>query len=52
MCKMIEEMRKREREEDMRIATLRDGTLTLERIAKYVELPLDELKKLQAGQIE
>ena len=61
MCKVIEEMRKEEREEgikegmmeSMRTAALRmlaDGTLALEKIAEYVGLPLDEVKKLQAGQ--
>lgn len=57
MCKVIEDMRKEEREEGMkegmRTAALRmlaDGTLALEKIAEYVGLPLDEVKKLQTGQ--
>ena len=57
MCKVIEEMRKEEREEgmkeSMRTAALRmlaDGTLALEKIAEYVGLPLDEVKRLQTGQ--
>ena len=57
MCKVIEEIRKEEREEgmkeSMRTAALRmlaDGTLALEKIAEYVGLPLDEVKKLQTGQ--
>ena len=57
MCKVIEDMRKEEREEGikegMRTAALRmiaDGTLALEKIAEYVGLSLDEVKKLQSGQ--
>lgn len=55
MCKVIEEMRREEREEGikegMKTAALRmltDGALALEKIAEYVGLPLDEVKKLQA----
>ncbi len=57
MCKVIEEMRREEREagiqEGMRAAALRmlaDRTLAPEKIAEYVGLPLDEVKKLQAEQ--
>ena len=57
MCKVIEDMRREEREEGikegMRTAALRmiaDGTLALEKIAEYVGLSLDEVKKLQSGQ--
>ena len=61
MCKVIEEMRKEERaegikegiQEGMRTAALRmlaDRTLAPEKIAEYVGLPLDEVKKLQSGQ--
>lgn len=61
MCKVIEEMRKEERaegikegiQEGMRTAALRmlaDRTLAPEKIAEYVGLPLDEVKKLQAEQ--
>ena len=57
MCKVIEEMRKEEREEGikegMRKAALRmlaDGTLALEKIAEYVGLSLDEVKQLQTEQ--
>ena len=57
MCKVIEDMRKEEREEGikegMRTAALRmlaDGTLALEKIAEYVGLSLDEVKKLQTRQ--
>ena len=61
MCKVIEEMRKEERaegikegiQEGMRAAALRmlaDRTLAPEKIAEYVGLPLDEVKKLQAEQ--
>ncbi len=61
MCKVMEEMRKEEREEalkegrneNMRTTALRmlaDGTLPLEKIAEYAGLPLEEVRKLQAGQ--
>ena len=57
MCKVIEDMRREEREEGikegMRMTARRmlaDGTLALEKIAEYVGLSLDEVKKLQAGQ--
>jgi len=48
MCKIMEDMVKEERAE---IATrmLKDGILPLEEIAKYFQLSLDEVKKLQAG---
>lgn len=49
MCKVIEDMRK---ESLIEVANklLFDGTLTIEKIAECVGLPLDEVKKLQAGQ--
>ena len=57
MCKVIEDMRKEEREETKKATMVEvakkllfDGTLTLEKIAECVGLPLDEVKKLQAGQ--
>ena len=53
MCKVMEDMRNEERKENMiEVAKklLFDGTLTLEKIAACVDLSLDELKKLQAGQ--
>lgn len=57
MCKVIEEMRKEEREEGIRegvrmtaLRMLSDGTLSPEKIAEYVGLSLDEIKKLQAEQ--
>jgi len=53
MCRVMEDMRIQERQETM-IAVARrlllEGTLTLEKIAECVGLPLDEVKKLQAGQ--
>ena len=49
MCKVIEDMRKEERAE-VALRMLNDGILALEKIAEYVGLPLDEVKKLQAGQ--
>ena len=53
MCKVIEDMRKEERQEErIEIAKnmLLDGMLSLEKIAEYARLPLDEVKKLQMGQ--
>ena len=57
MCKVMEDMRKAEREEATKaekkrtvFRMLADGTLALEKIAEYVGLSLDEVKKLQAGQ--
>lgn len=57
MCKVIEDMRKEEREEATKaekkrtvFRMLADGTLALEKIAEYVGLSLDEVKKLQSGQ--
>ena len=53
MCKVMEDMRNEERKENMiEVAKklLFDGTLTLEKIAACVDLSLDELKRLQAGQ--
>ena len=52
MCKVIEDVRTQERRETMiEVARklLFDGTLTLEKIAECVGLPLDEVKKLQTG---
>jgi len=53
MSKIIEDMVKEElAEERMEIATrmLEDGVLPLEKIAKYLKLSPDEVKKLQAAQ--
>ena len=54
MCKVMEDMRKEERKEE-RIEfaknMLFDGILSFEKIAEYVRLPIDEVKKLRAGQI-
>lgn len=54
MCKVIEEMRREEREEGLKeglkTAALRmiaDGTLTLEKIAAILGMPLEEVKKLR-----
>ncbi len=56
MCKVIEDMRKEEREEGikegMRIAALRmlaAGRYALEEIANISGLPLEDIKKLQKG---
>ena len=52
MCKVIEDMRTQERRETMiEVAKklLSDGTLTLEKIAECVGLPLDEVKNLQTS---
>jgi len=51
MCKVIEELCD-QREEKVLVKTakrmIEDGTLTLEKIAEYVGLPLEEVKKLKA----
>lgn len=50
MCKMIEDMRTQERKETMIDTAKRmiaDGILTLEKIAEYAGLSLDEVKSLQ-----
>ena len=49
MCKVMEDMRKESLTEVAK-KLLFDGTLTIEKIAECVGLPLDEVKKLQAGQ--
>lgn len=51
MCKVIEEMRKEEREEGMKAAALRmldAGKYVLDEIASISGLPLNEVEKLQA----
>lgn len=51
MCKAMEDMRNQTLKEGMiNVAKrmLTDGTLTLEKIAEYVGLPLDEVKKLKS----
>ena len=61
MCKVIEEMRKEEREAATAEATRKEKRMTahrmlaagryaFEEIAAISGLPLDEVKKLQAGQ--
>lgn len=53
MCKTMEDMRNQTLHEGMIAVAnklLSDGTLTIEKIAEYVGLSLDEVKKLQAGQ--
>lgn len=57
MCKTMEDMRNESLQEGekrgMKAAAermLADGTLALEKIAEYVGLPVEEIKKLQAGQ--
>lgn len=53
MCRTMEDMRNQTLHEGMiEIASklLSDGTLTVEKIAECVSLPLDEVKKLQPGQ--
>lgn len=56
MCKVIEDMRTQERREAKKEAKIdaakrmiADGFLTLEKIAEYVGLSLDEVKNLQTG---
>ena len=55
MCKVMEDMRKESLQEGIKEGAintakrmLADGMLTLEKIAEYVGLPLDEVKKLKA----
>ena len=50
MCQVLEDMRTQERKEIAK-KLLCDGTLTLEKIAECVGLPLDEVKKLQTGRL-
>ena len=54
MCRMMENMRnesmKEGRQEEKKMTVIRmlaDGMLTLEKIAEYAGLPLDEVKKLK-----
>lgn len=52
MCKVIEDMRAQERREamiDTAKQMIADGILTLEKIAEYAGLSLDEVKSLQTG---
>lgn len=52
MCKVIEDMvedRAEERSRESAKKMIADGLLSLEKIAEYVSLPLDEVKKLQMG---
>ncbi len=55
MCKVMEDMRKESLQEGIKEGAintakrmLADGILTLEKIAEYAGLPLDEVKKLKA----
>ena len=55
MCKAMEDMRNQTLKEGMiNVAKrmLADGTLTLEKIAEYTGLPLDEVKKLKADKTD
>ena len=54
MCKVMEDMRNESLKEGMQeekrmvvIRMLSDGILTLEKIAEYAGLPLDEVKKMK-----
>lgn len=49
MCRAMEDMRKESLVEVAK-RMLADGTLALEKIAEYVGLSVEEIKKLQAGQ--
>ncbi len=58
MCKAMEDMRKESLKEGIKEGAintakkmLADGTITLEKIAEFVGLSIDEVKKLKAGQI-
>ena len=55
MCKVMEDMRKESLQEGIKEGAintakrmLTDGILTLEKIAEYAGLPLEEVKKLKA----
>ncbi len=54
MCKVMEDMRKESLQEGVKegikegAINTADGMLTLEKIAEYAGLPLDEVKKLKA----
>lgn len=53
ICRAMEDMKKEAaRENTIAVAKrmITDGFLTLEKIAEYAGLPLDEVKKLQSGQ--
>ena len=53
MCKVMEDVKNEAaKEKAMAVAKrmVADGILTLEKIAEYVGLSLDEVKKLKAGQ--
>ena len=55
VCKAMEDMRNQTLKEGMiNVAKrmLADGTLTLEKIAEYAGLPLDEVKKLKADKTD
>ena len=56
MCKAVEEFGKKERMEGRRdgiVETIRgfikDGTLSLDKIAEIVKMPVDEIKKIAAA---
>ncbi len=49
MCKVMEDMQKETLVEVAKKLVF-DGTLSLEKIAEFVGLPLDEVKRLQTGQ--
>lgn len=49
MCKVIEEMQT-EIKVDAAKRMISDGILPLEKVAEYVDLPLNEIKSLQAEQ--
>ncbi len=54
MCKIVEDMctqRCKEAMIEVALQMLADGMLAIEKIAKYTGLPVDEVKKLQAGQM-
>ncbi len=49
MCKVMEDMQKETLVEVAKKLVF-DGTLSLEKIAEFVGLPIDEVKRLQTGQ--
>lgn len=54
MCKVVEDMRKEERAEgraeertEVALRMLKDGTLPLDKIAQFANLPLEEIAQLK-----
>lgn len=57
MCRIMEDMRKESLQEGIKEGAvntakkmLADGTIALEKISEFVDLSIDEVKKIKAGQ--